>query len=167
MPRTSQETVQFKFDLTLILRDTDASWAMGIQLFVIWKYPGRVWNKSVIPVMHLIKIYGRTSSGYISHWIKTVNPISAGVFENQDMRGGGQFDPPFKSHVWFPNMTNDTSLESSCALLLESRKKICKFAKIEFFIAKSSYVVKIFAKKNVFKKWKKIYIFEKPSTMPF
>ena len=30
-------------------------------------------------------------------------------------------------------MTNDTSLESSCALLLELQK-ICKFAKIEFFI---------------------------------
>ena len=35
-------------------------------------------------------------------------------------------------------MTN-TSLESSCALLLES----------EFFIAKSSYIVKMFAKKFV------------------
>ena len=43
-------------------------------------------------------------------------------------------------------MTNDTSLESSCALLLESAKK---FAKIEFFIAKSSYIVKMFAKKIV------------------
>ena len=42
-------------------------------------------------------------------------------------------------------MTNDTSLESSCALLLESAKKF-KFAKIEFFIAKSSYIVKMFAK---------------------
>ena len=52
--------------------------------------------------------------------------------------GGGQFDPHSKSHVLCPNMTNDTSLESSCALLLESAKKICKFAKIEFFIAKSS-----------------------------
>ena len=50
--------------------------------------------------------------------------------------GGGQFDPPpSKSHVLCPNMTNDTSLESSCALLLESAKK---FSKIEFFIAKSS-----------------------------
>ena len=48
-------------------------------------------------------------------------------------------------------MTNDTSLESSCAcaLLLESAKKNCKFAKIEiFFFAKSSYIVKMFAKKN-------------------
>jgi len=43
-------------------------------------------------------------------------------------------------------MTNDTSLESSCALLLESAKKICKFLKIEFFIVKSSYIVKMFAK---------------------
>ena len=57
-------------------------------------------------------------------------------------------------------MTNDTS----CALLLESAKKICKFAKIEFFIAKSSYIVKMFAKQNLSKKWK---IFKKPLPMPF
>ena len=58
----------------------------------------------------------------------TLNPIPAGVLENQEMLGGGQFDPPSKSHVLCPNMTNDTSLESSCALLLESVKnlQICK-----------------------------------------
>ena len=60
----------------------------------------------------------------------SVNPIPAGVLENQDILGGGQFDPPpSKSHVLCPNMTNDTSLESSCALLLESAKN-CKFGKI-------------------------------------
>jgi len=37
-------------------------------------------------------------------------------------------------------------------------------AKIEFFIAKSSYIVKMFAKKKLSKK---LYIFEKPLTMPF
>jgi len=37
-----------------------------------------------------------------------LNPIPAGVLENQDMLGGGQFDPPSKSHVLCPNMTNDT-----------------------------------------------------------
>ena len=26
--------------------------------------------------------------------ISLINPISAGVLENQDMLGGGQFDPP-------------------------------------------------------------------------
>ena len=78
---------------------------------------------------------------------KAINPIPAGVLENQDMLGGGQFDPPpSKSHVLCPNMTNDTSLESSCAILLESAKKMCKFAKIEFFIAKYSCIVKLFAK---------------------
>ena len=46
-----------------------------------------------------------------------LNPIPAGVLENQDMLGGGQFDPPSKSNILCPNMTNDTSLESSCALL--------------------------------------------------
>ena len=45
-------------------------------------------------------------------------------------------------------------------------KKICKFQKIEFFIAKSSYIVKMFAKK-ICPKNEKLYIFEKPLTMPF
>ena len=58
-----------------------------------------------------------------------LNPIHAGVLENQDTLGGGQFDPPSKSHVLCPNMTNDTSLESSCALLLESAKKIANLQK--------------------------------------
>ena len=40
---------------------------------------------------------------------------------------------------------NLTSLESSYALLLESAKK-CNFAKSEKKIAKSSYIVKMFAK---------------------
>ena len=47
-------------------------------------------------------------------------------------------------------MTNDTLLESSC-----------KFAKIEFFFAKSSYIVKMFAKK-ICPKNEKLYIFEMP-----
>ena len=48
------------------------------------------------------------------------NPIAAEVLENQDTLGG----PPSKSHVLCPNITNDTSLERSCALLLESAKKL-------------------------------------------
>ena len=61
------------------------------------------------------------------------NPIPAGVLENQDvLGGGGQFDPPSKSHVLFPNMTNHTSLESSCALLLESAKKFANLQKLNF-----------------------------------
>ena len=43
------------------------------------------------------------------------------------MLGGGQ---PSKSHVLYPNMTNDTSLESSCALLLESAKKFANLRKL-------------------------------------
>jgi len=41
-----------------------------------------------------------------------------------------------------------------------------KLAKIEFFIAKSSYILKMFAKK-ICPKNEKLYIFEKPLTMPF
>ena len=46
-------------------------------------------------------------------------------------------------------MTNNSSLESSYALLLESAKKIANLQKLNFFFAKSSLIVKIFAKKNV------------------
>ena len=45
---------------------------------------------------------------------------------------GGQFDPPSKSHVLCPNMTNDTSLESAFALLLESAKKFANLQKLNF-----------------------------------
>ena len=77
------------------------------------------------------------------------NPIPAGVLKNQDMLGWGGVN---LTHVLCPNMTNDTSLESSCALLLESAKKICNFAKIEFFIAKSSYIIKCLPKQNLSEK---------------
>ena len=84
------------------------------------------------------------------------NPIPAEVLENQDTLGGGQFDPPpSKSYVWCPKMTNDTSLESSCTLLLESTKKIANLQILNFF-AKSSYIVKMFAKKKLFCKFCKI-----------
>ena len=71
---------------------------------------------------------------YQKQWRNSLfNPISAGVLENQDMLGGGiNFDPPSKSHVLCPNMTNDTSLESTCALLLESRKKCANLQKLNF-----------------------------------
>ena len=49
-------------------------------------------------------------------------------------------------------MTNDTSLESSCALLLESAKKFANLQKLNFLSPKSSYVVKMFAKTNLSKK---------------
>ena len=75
--------------------------------------------------------------------------------------------PPSKSHVWCPNMTNDTSLESSCALLLESAKKFANLQKLNFFIAKSSYIAKMFAKTKFVQKIKKWYIFDKPLTVSF
>ena len=62
----------------------------------------------------------------------SLNPIPAGVLENQDMLGG--VPPPSKSHVLCPNMTNDTSFESSCALLLESAKKFANLQKLNFLL---------------------------------
>jgi len=63
-------------------------------------------------------------------------------------------------------MTIFTSLERSCALLLESAKRFANLQKLSFFIAKSSYIVKMFAKKFM-QKMKTLYIFKKPLTMPF
>ena len=73
--------------------------------------------------------------------------------------GGGAIcpPPPSKSHVLCPNMTNDTSLESSCAVLSESANKFLQIYKNWSFFAKSSYKVKMFAKKKLSKKWKIIH----------
>ena len=77
-------------------------------------------------------------------------------------RPGGSIwrPPPSNSHVYCLNLTTDTLLESSCVLLLESEKKNRKFSKTEFFIAKSSYLVKMFAKKNLSKKWKILHFWK-------
>ena len=50
-------------------------------------------------------------------------------------------------------------------LKLESAKKFANLQKLIFFIAKSSYIVKMFANK-ICPKNKNLYIFEKPLTMP-
>ena len=36
----------------------------------------------------------RNRAGLYGKYLFLLNPISAGVLENQDMLGGGQFDPP-------------------------------------------------------------------------
>ena len=56
------------------------------------------------------------------------NPIPPGVLENQDVLGGVNLTPP----PLCLNMTNDTSLESSCALLVESPKKFANLQKLNF-----------------------------------
>ena len=74
---------------------------------------------------------------YLRRLYQTVfkfHPIPAGVLENQDMLRGwvNLTPPPSKSHVLCPNMTNDTPLESSCPLLLESAKKLANLQKLNF-----------------------------------
>ena len=59
-----------------------------------------------------------------------------------------------------PNMTNDTSLESSCALLLESAKNIANLQQKKFY-RKIKFLVKMFAKK-ICPKNEKLYIFKNP-----
>ena len=63
---------------------------------------------------------------------------------------------PSKSPVWCPKMTNDTSLESSYARLLDSEKNLKIWRKF-FFLAKSSCILKMFSNKKC----------AKPLTMPF
>jgi len=62
-------------------------------------------------------------------------------------------------------MTNNTSLESFCALLLDLQKN-SKLAKIIFFFAKSSYIVKMFEKKTIQKMINYTFL-KNPLTMPF
>jgi len=72
---------------------------------------------------------------------------------------GGSIWPPSKSHVWCPNMTNDTSLESSCVLLLESAKKL-QICKNWIFYRKIQLYRKNVCKKNLSKKWKIIHFWK-------
>ena len=84
--------------------------------------------------------------------VELFNPISAGVLENQDMLGVVKLTPPSKTHVC-PNMTNDTSLKSSCALLLESEKKFANLQKLSFY-RKIQLYSKNVCKKNFVQKMK-------------
>ena len=58
-------------------------------------------------------------------------------------------------------MTNDTSLESSCALLLESAKEFANLQQKFFFLQNPCCIVNMFAKKNGPKN-DKIYILKSP-----
>ena len=49
---------------------------------------------------------------------------------------------------------------------LVATSQMCKCTNVQFFIAKSSYIVKMLAKK-ICPKYEKLYIFEKLLTMPF
>ena len=64
-----------------------------------------------------------------------------------------------KSYIFCPNMTNDTSLESSCALLLESAKKL-QICKNWTFYRKIQLHSKNVCKKNLSKKWKIIHFWK-------
>ena len=71
------------------------------------------------------------------------NPIPAGVLENQDM-----------IYDLCPNMTNDTSLESSCALLLESAKKFANLRKLNLIYRKIQFYSKNVCNKKFVQKMK-------------
>ena len=63
-------------------------------------------------------------------------------------------------------MTNDKSLESSCAVLLESANEFANLKKIVIFFKIQLYSKKVL-QNNKCPKNNKIYIFEKLLTMPF
>ena len=89
------------------------------------------------------------------------NPISAGVLENQAMVGGVTLTPPLSIPCLIPKYDKWYIIRKFLCSTFRICKKICKLAKIEFFIAKSSYIEKICPKNE------KLYIFKKPLTMPF
>ena len=60
-------------------------------------------------------------------------PFPAGVLENQDTLGGGEFEPPPLNLCLMSNIKNNTSLESSYTPLLESAKKIANLRKLIFW----------------------------------
>jgi len=62
-------------------------------------------------------------------------------------------------------MTNDTALESSCALLLEYAKKFANLQKLNFYRKIHLYSKNVC--QNICPKNEKVYIFERPLTMPF
>ena len=88
------------------------------------------------------------------------NPIPAGALENR-IRWGGE-TPLSKSHVWCPKMTNDTSLESSCALLLESAKKSLQIFNNWIFYRKIQLYSKNVCKKKFVQKMKNYTFLKSP-----
>ena len=88
------------------------------------------------------------------------NPIPAGVLENQDTLGGGgnltppSLNPMFDVQIW-QNIHHWKVLCSTFRIC----KKNYKFANIEFFFTKPSYIVKIFAKKIVQKIMKYTFLY--------
>ena len=61
---------------------------------------------------------------------------------------GGQFPPPSNSHVSCPKMTNDTSLESSFVLRLDSANSFSNLQKLKFWFNKIQLYSKNVCKKR-------------------
>ncbi len=76
---------------------------------------------------------------------------------------GGQFDPPPLNPMFDVQIWQMIHHWKALVLYFWNLQKICKFAKIEFFIAKSSYKVKLFAKKHLSKKWTNFLFLETKS----
>ena len=69
---------------------------------------------------------------------------------------------PCKSYVWCQNMTNDTSLESSCALLLESANKFANLQKLNFLSQNPVIYSKNVCKRKIVQKMKNYTFLKSP-----
>ena len=86
------------------------------------------------------------------------NPIPAGVLKNQDMLGGSIWPPPPLNPMFYVQIWQIIIIRKLLCSTFRICKKICKFSKIEFFIAKC---VKMFAKKKNLSKKMTNYTFLK------
>ena len=106
--------------------------------FDIHHLPFENWSFSII---YIICICTAVQLALATEVSPVLNPISAGVLENQDMLGG-----PSKSHVYVQIWQIIHHWKALLCSTFRICKKICKFAKIECFIAKSSYKEKCLQK---------------------
>ena len=104
-----------------------------------WYYSNimlKLYDKNIFRSKCKMQIYIRNYSYMVStRNVSWLLPLSLlGYLKTRICWGGLIWPPPSKSHVWCSNMTNYTSLESSCALLLESAKKFANLQNLNFLL---------------------------------
>ena len=109
------------------------------------------------PIYNGRLLYDQGWRRYAFIFILTLSP--QGYLKTRIRWGGVNLTPPSKSHVLCPNMTNDKSLESSCALLLESAKNL-QICENWIFYRKIQSYSKNVCKKNLSKKWQIIHFWK-------
>ena len=80
---------------------------------------------------------------------KYLNPIPAGVLENQNMLGGVNLTPPPLNPIFDVQIWQMIHHLKALVLYFKNLQKNLQICKNWIFFAKSSYIVKMFAKKIV------------------